>query len=618
MQITCNSDSNGVRAMVSTDKKDLHTKIFVNGDIVGSTDTPDEVFAKVKAAKMCGEINVYTGVCQDRKNRHIVINSEAGRCTRPLFVVKDARLVITDVPNAATLSWNELVTCGAVEFLDTKEASCSLIAVDLKGLSVRHTHMELHPSFMLGVLACSIPFSEHNQSPRNSYQSAMGKQAIGVYTIDYRHRFDTLGHVLNYPQKPIVFTRPSTMLGCDDLPCGINVIVAIATYTGFNQEDGIIVNKSAIQRGLFNSTFYRTYKEQNTKNFATGEKEYFCNAEQVCGFPHAQNNYSKLDDTGFVPVNTYVNDNDVIVSKVMPSKGANNCIEYKDTSVTVKDGEAGYVDVNVFNNNLFTTVNGDGHDFAKVRIRQNRIPCIGDKLASRFAQKGSIGMVLSEEDMPFTRQGVRPDIILNPMAIPSRMTIGQLMEVVMGKAGLFNCQECDAVPFSDVTMDALVANLRKEGFEGHADEVMYNGRTGHQMATNIFIGPTYYQRLKHMVGDKVHSRSTGAYSGLIRQPAEGRSRGGGLRLGEMERDVIACSGMMSFLKERFVENSDNFKVYVCKKCRHMAVVNPDMNIFKCVQCKNNVAFSEVRMPYSCKLFLQEIAALGVETKFATQ
>lgn len=449
-----------------------------------------------------------------------------------------------------------------------------------------------------------------------SHNSAQCKQAIGIYALNFRDRYDTMGHVLNYPQKPLVKTRMSSILNNDEMPNGINVIVAIATFTGFNQEDSIILNRSSVDRGLFVSTYFKTYKEQNNKNHSTGEEEFFTKPETTKGMkPY---NYDKLDTDGFVRENSYVQAGDVIIGKCMPNKNG-SVMTYKDTSVALKNNDTGFVDRNVHSDKHFTTVNGEGYNFCKVRLRNHRTPSIGDKFSTRSGQKGTTGMLYRQEDMPFTKDGIVPDVIMNPHAIPSRMTIGQLIECIMGKACTVLGSYGDATPFTDLTVEEVAKVLQDTcGLERYGNEIMYNPRTGEQMTTDIFIGPTYYQRLKHMTIDKIHSRaSSGPIVLLTHQPSDGRQREGGLRLGEMEVECNWAHGIQQFLKERMMECSDNFRVYTCKQCGLMATVNKDRNIYSCRNCKNTSNFSEIRIPYACKLLLQEVQTMGIGTKFIT-
>jgi len=624
-----------------------HTRVMVNGDIVGIHTEPNILYKKLKSLKQKGCINIYTSVVWNFQNNEISISTEGGRCIRPLFIIDNDKgfprcRLTKDVLNqlkAGKITWRELCTGSGqmdvqdsvIEYMDVEETNAAMIAMNYKDIIDKtigqmpsgklapsaFTNMEIHPSLILGVLGSCIPFSDHNQAPRVAYQCSMGKQALGTYTSNFRHRYDTMGHILNYGQRPLIKTNMSTILNNDELPCGINAIVAIATYTGFNQEDSVMLNKSSVDRGLFTSTYYKTYKELNNKNHSNGEEEYFTKPDTNVVKNVKPYNYDKLDHTGFVPENTFVQTGDVIVGKVMPTKVDSN-IQYKDNSTTMKNNESGFVDRNGANDKYFTNTNGDGYTFAKVRIRNDRIPTIGDKFASRSAQKGTCGMMYRQEDMPFTAEGIVPDVIVNPHAIPSRMTIAQLMECIMGKACAQLGTFANATAFNGVTVEQISDILEKCGMERHGNEIMYNSRTGEQIHTEIFIGPTYYQRLKHMVQDKTHSRSSnGPIILLTRQPHEGRAREGGLRLGEMEVECHWAHGIMQFLKERFMECSDNYRVFICKKCGLMANVNPEKNVFHCKNCKNINDFSEVRIPYAMKLLTQEVQTMGIGARIMT-
>jgi DNA-directed RNA polymerase II subunit RPB2 len=620
----------------------VETWIFVNGNIAGCTSAPKELHAKLVEYKRKGILNIYTSVGWDIVYNRIVISTEAGRAVRPLYIVDEGNQMrltkthIVDLINGK-ITWNHMVADmfsselhpirSLIEYVDVEESNNLLIAPTFKSLStgwkgerhpLRYTHLEIHPSLILGVLASNIPFSNHNQAPRNTYQAAMGKQAIGIYSTSFKQRLDTLSHTLNYPQKPLVCTNMAKLLNLENMPCGTNVIVAIATYTGYNQEDSIILNRSSVQRGLFTTTFYRTIKEQCNKNLSSGEEEIFCNPmkqelNRNCAHP---NNYDKLLDTGFVPENTFVKSGDVVIGKCMPQK-VNQSFVYKDNSITMKNNEMGYIDMACANHTYFKNTSADGYTFCKVKIRNFREPTIGDKLSSSHAQKGSIGIMYNQEDMPFTVNGLVPDIIINPHAIPSRMTIAQLIETIMGKACATMGCKGNATPFTSLQVDQITDILLNQcGLEPYGNEIMHNSRTGEQMRTSIFMGPTYYQRLKHMVQDKIHSRnSNGPVVLLTRQPAEGRARDGGLRLGEMECEVLWAHGALQFLKERFVESSDNYRVFVCKKCGNMANVNSAQNIYHCSMCTNRQRFCEIRIPFASKLLIHEIQSMGINTKF---
>ena len=471
----------------------------------------------------------------------------------------------------------------------------------------RYTHVEIHPFLILGAIASTIPFPDHNQSPRNTYQSAMGKQAIGICATNYKERLDTISHLLYYPQKPLVTTKSMPYLNTLEMPSGINAIIAIMTYTGYNQEDSVLMNEGAIKRGLFLSAHLKTYKEEEKKNQNLGDEEKFCIPNEKNTVNYKLANYSKLAPSGIIKENVYVQGNDVIIGKIIPHKKNKDKEHiFKDNSIILKGNESG----SVFK--VYAGINGDGYNFCKVQIKNERYPQIGDKFSSRHGQKGTVGMVYKQEDMPFTKDGITPDIIVNPHAIPSRMTIGQLIECILGKTCTCLGSEGDSTPFTDLDPKKVSDILSNEcGFEPYGNEVLYNGLTGEQLLVDIFIGPTYYQRLKHMVIDKYHSRSTGPVVLLTRQPAEGRTRDGGLRFGEMERDCIISHGCSSFLKERLLDVSDNYKVYICDKCHMIGSVNPEKNIYKCDHCPNTTIFKEVRIPFACKLLMQELISMSI-------
>jgi hypothetical protein len=436
---------------------------------------------------------------------------------------------------------------------------------------------------------------------------AMGKQALGIYMSNFNNRTDTMGNIINYPQRHIVSTKLSKYTYSNELPSGVNAIVAIMTHTGFNQEDSIMINKSALDRGLFTSTYYKIIRDQCTKNHSSGEEEIFVNPKSMCSIKNLS--YDKLEEDGFCPKNSYVENGDVIVGKVMPRK-INGKTTYQDNSISMKANDDGYIDMN------YIGTNSEGYKFCKIRIRKNRKPEIGDKLASRSAQKGSLGMVYDHKDMPFTKEGIVPDIIINPHAIPSRMTMAQLLECIMGKVGCQIGAYGDATPFSGCSVDDISKHLEDNGMEKYGNEIMYNGRTGEQIKTEIFIGPTYYQRLKHMVTDKIHSRgSNGPIVMLTRQCSEGRARGGGLRLGEMERDCFIGHGSALFLKEKMLDCADNYRVFICKECGMIASVNIEKNIYKCHNCKNSNDIVQVRIPYAFKLLTQELQTMNVVMRY---
>jgi DNA-directed RNA polymerase beta subunit len=421
------------------------------------------------------------------------------------------------------------------------------VTMDMGVYSTKWTHCEIHPSMILGICASIIPFPDHNQSPRNTYQSAMGKQAMGIYLSNYQLRMDTLANILYYPQKPLVATRSMEYLRFRELPAGQNAIVAILCYSGYNQEDSVIMNQSSIDRGLFRSMFYRTYMDQE-KQVGSKKLEIFEKPTRESTLRLKHGTYEKLEDDGLIAPGIRVSGDDIIIGKTVPipdddeELGQRTNHTKRDASTPLRSTETGIVD------QVMLTTNNDGLKFVKVRVRSTRVPQMGDKFASRHGQKGTIGVTYRQEDMPFSADGLVPDLIINPHAIPSRMTIGHLVECLLGKVGTMLGAEGDATPFTDVTVDSISKQLELRGYQKRGFEVMYNGHTGRKLTAQVYFGPTYYQRLKHMVDDKIHSRARGPVQILTRQPVEGRSRDGGLRFGEMERDCMISHGAAHFLK----------------------------------------------------------------------
>jgi DNA-directed RNA polymerase II subunit RPB2 len=458
-----------------------------------------------------------------------------------------------------------------------------------------------------------------------SSNCAMAKQALGVYALNFDQRMDKTSYVLTYPGRPLVDTRLMNFIQLNKIPSGCQIHVAIMTHTGYNMEDSLLINKGSIDRGMFGATIYHTEKDED-KNIIRDEI-IRCKPDPAKTRGIKFGNYDKVNNQGFIPENTLVEDRDVIIAKIIPIKENRNdptkVIKFEDQSHVFSTAEDTYIDKN------YSGRNGDGYNCAKVRTRTHRKPGFGDKFSSRHGQKGTCGNIIPEDDMPFTKDGMRPDIIINPHAIPSRMTIGQLKEMLLGKVllalGLFG----DGTSFGTLDVKTISEELQKLGYESYGNEVMYNGLTGEQLETSIFMGPVYYQRLKHMVADKVHSRATGPMVSLTRQPAEGRSRAGGLRVGEMERDVLISHGATRFCKERLFDSSDKYQVNVCKKCGMIAAcndgnnntkfyTNSDFTVHLCKTCGNKTDFALVDMPYANKLLFQELQTINVVPRIITE
>jgi len=601
--------------------------IFVNGVIIGYvqesqlTSLATSLRAKRRNADLPFDVSISVS------QRSLWVNSDPGCLVRPVIVasrIRDFKRIL-ETSTCSENVWYRLQREGIIEFLDKQEEETMRVAIRVRDLSyathttvanaMAFTHSDIHPCLMNGLCASLIPFPDHNQSPRNTYQSAMGKQAIGMYATNYFYRLDTVAHVLSYSQRALVTTQVEEMLGTSAVPAGSSPIVVIMSYTGFNQEDSVIVNQSAIDRGLFRSFVYRTYKDEEKAVGADSEMfENPANVEACAGMRDAC--YDKLSDDGIVYPGQVVTNGDAIIGKTLTTSDIRvNEMESRkevkrDRSTVLRNDESAIVDA------VFTSKTKDGHRYVKVRTRSRRIPVIGDKLSSRHGQKGVIGCVLHQSDMPFTEEGICPDIIINPHAIPSRMTIGQLLECLLGKLCCAEGFIGDGTPFRGVSVENIAQELKKHGYQKHGNERLYNGMTGEMMDGLAFIGPTYYQRLKHMVKDKQHARGRGPIQILTRQPVEGRSREGGLRFGEMERDCILSHGCSAVLRERLFEQSDPFVATVCGQCGLLAqpaAENMQIRNLKthCHNCDTGEHCHSVQLPYAFKLLLQELYAMNI-------
>ncbi len=476
-------------------------------------------------------------------------------------------------------------------------------------MTSEHTHLELYPPSILGVAAVLIPYANHNQSPRNAYEAAMAKQAVGLNAANFHLRFDSRAHFLHYPQKPVVQTRFLDLIGFNSRPAGQNFVVAVLSFTGYNMEDAVIMNKSSVERGLARSTFFRDYSTEELR-YPGGQRDIIGVPDvKVKGY-RGKENYELLDEDGIVAPEAEVVSGKVLVGKTSPPRFLEEYKEFgligearRDSSVSLRHGDKGIVDTVVI------TVDGEGNKFIRVKVRDLRIPEIGDKFASRHGQKGVIGLLVPQYDMPYTFEGITPDLIINPHALPSRMTVGQLIESIAGKVGSLRGKTVDGTPFFGEKPEDLRKELLLFGYPHDGTEPVYDGRTGELISTPVFVGIVYYQRLHHMVADKLHSRSRGPVQLLTRQPTEGRAREGGLRFGEMERDAIIGHGATILLKERLLDSSDKYTIYVCEKCGLLGWFDRNKGKYVCPVHGEEGNLVPVEVSYAFKLLLQEMMSM---------
>ena len=591
------------------------TKIYINGELLGYCANPEEFTQEMREKRRSGIISHEMNITYYRDNNEIYIFNDPGRARRPLIIVKEGIPLLREehlnkVANGK-LKWDDLINEGLIEYLDAEEEENSYIAMTLADLNDEHTHLEIDPATMLGICAGIIPFSDHNSSPRNTMEAGMTKQALGLYVSNYALRTDTRAHLLHHPQTPIVKTRIIDSTNYDLRPSGQNFVVALMSYEGYNMEDAMVINKGALERGLARSSFFRAY-DTSEKRYAGGQVDRFEVPDKNIKGYRSEDAYRNLDDDGVVNPESEVKSGDVLIGKTSPPRFLEEDFgsvadRRRETSVTVRHGEKGIVDAVL----LSETV--EGSRLAKIRVRDTRQPEFGDKFASRHGQKGVVGLILSPEDIPFTEFGVVPDLIVNPHAIPSRMSIGQVLEMVAGKAGCLEGERIDATPFNKSLEDEIKQQLIDNGFEHAGCESLYSGVTGERLDAEIFVGVAYYQKLHHMTTDKVYARSRGPVQVLTRQPTEGRAREGGLRFGEMERDCLIAHGAALTLKERLLDESDKYEAIVCENCGMLAVYDKNKNKRYCPIC-GDVETYPVEISYAFKLLLDELKSLCIFPK----
>ena len=660
------------------------SKVFVNGKWIGVVENPLEMTHMMKLFRRNGVLPVYTSIRFDRRREEINIYTDSGRLIRPVYYVDKGQTsfqrkeTMQDLA-AGKLTWQQIVSGtllkpesvgfsykagktydvadlypawqkeqiedqlerykALIDYVDTSEEEGALVATYLDDLKRNklYTHMEIDPSLILGVMGNSIIFPEHNQFPRDVFSCGQSRQAVSVYHSNYPVRIDKMGVILQYGQTPLVKSKYLEHINKEQQPYGINAIVAIMSYTGYNVEDAILIYQGAVDRGLLRTTYFSMYeaREESAKIAGTTTNSVFTDIanskKKIVGLKPGYD-YSYLDEYGMIQENTALHDKIVLIGKATSSVTESDV--GKDNSVVPKKGQLGFVD------KVFLTEGEEGTKLAKVRIREERIPALGDKMASRAGQKGTLGLIIAEEDMPFTSDGIRPDLIINPHALPSRMTIGQLVESLLGKVCLHYGGFGDCTAFTNKGAHTKVygANLVEAGFSSTGNQLLYNGMSGEALQADIYIGPTYYMRLKHMVKDKINYRARGPRTALTRQPVQGRANDGGLRIGEMERDGVLAHGASHFLNESFMIRGDEYFIAVCNKTGCLAVYNESKNLFLSPQADGPLqfhkthegtlnldkvtrfgrSFSLLRVPYAFKLLMQELLVMNVQMRLITE
>ncbi len=590
-------------------------KVYVNGRLLGFHPNPKKLVEEIRKRRRSGQIPWTISVTYYENTNEVYIYTDAGRLVRPLIVVKNGKPLLTEEHlkqlREGRLTWDQLVKQGIIEYLDAEEEENAYIASSPEELTEEHTHLEIHPSLVLGLGVNLIPWPERNLTTRLLHGSKMGDQGLGLYASNFKLRTDTMSYILYYPQRPLVKTRVLEYARLHRRPYGQNIIVAVMPYEGYNMMDAIVMNKDSIERALFRAVFFRTY-EAIERRYPGGQRDRFeVPSEGVSGYL-GEEAYHALGEDGIAVPETYVKGGDALVGRTSPPRFLEDVAHFgiveekrRENSVLLRPDEEGYVDT------VIITSDENGHRMVKIKVRQEKIPEIGDKFTARMGQKGVIGMIVPQEDMPFTPQGITPDLIFNSHAFISRMTVSYVLEILGAKAAaLEGWREVDATMGEGMEAEDFEKVLRAHGFRKTGKEVLYDGKTGEEIEADIFIGPIYYLRLKHLVSQKYQARARGPIQILTRQPTEGRSREGGIRFGEMERDTLIGYGAAMTLYERLVEESDKTKILVCEKCGNVAVEDAIRKKRYCPVC-GSTKVQEVEVSYAFKLLLDELKSIGI-------
>ncbi len=593
--------------------------IFLNEIFVGNCTNAESFVNNFKKLRRKGGVDDAFNIHHSKEVDAIFIEGTPGRVRRPLIIVeKGVSKLTNDVLSKirkGELTYDNLVSTGVIEYLDALEEEDAYIAMSEKELTVEHTHMEVTPLIMFGINTSTVPFSDYDDPSRLMRGQKTIKQAVGMYTLNYLNRKETDRNLLVNPQKPLVQTFSYDLLGFGTHPAGQNVTVAIMSYEGYNMEDGLILNASSVQRGLQRSFYYKLYSTGEIKYPGGLQDRVAVPMKDVKGY-RMEEDYKYLEDDGIIYPGQFISTGDVLIGKISPPRfieeieGFGQMINLNvDSSLALKEDEKGVV------SSVYVVENLDGDKEVNVLLRDHRSPIVGDKFASRHGQKGVVGGLIRQSDMPFTENGIIPDVIFSPHSIPGRKTVSHVMEVIAGKVAALSGEFVDGNPFDGCSEEELRKQLQELGFNSAGTEVMYDPKTGKKMQAEVYIGALYYLRLNHQVENKIQARGTGPVQLLTRQPAEGRIRGGGLKLGEMEKDALISHGASLLLKERF--SADQTTALICTGCGYLG----DPYLFnyksKCPICGES-KFDEVEMAYAFKLLMNEMRSLGVEPRFGVK
>ena len=592
------------------------SEVFMSGRFLGEVDNGKEFVDQVRAARRAGQLSHNLNVMYEAHLNQVFIDAGRGRTRRPLIVIKDGIPLLTEKHikqlQKNEIGWNDLVQQGVIEYLDAAEEENALLAFDEKELTPEHTHLEITPLAMMGIVTTLVPFGDFNPSARLSIGSKNQKHAIGFYAGNFPVRMDMDVNLLHTPQVPIVQSIMHELSGYEAHPSGQNIVVAVMSYKGYNMEDAVILNRGSIERGFARSSYFRPAVAEELRYSGGLMDNISIPDKDVKGYK-SEKDYRLLEGDGIIYPEAQVREEDVIIGKTSPPRFLSSLEEYslasnirRESSMALRHGEEGVVDF------VLITENEEGNKLVQVRLRDQRIPEIGDKFVSRHSQKGVVGMIVPESDMPFAASGIIPDMLFSPHSIPSRMTISHLLELIGGKMGALSGRLVDGTTFEAEPEAAIRKELLSLGFCENGTETLYNGITGERMQARIFIGNMYYLKLKHMVANKIHSRARGPIQLLTRQPTEGRAKEGGLRLGEMEKDTFVAHGASLLLKERF--DSDKTVVPVCENCGIIAIHDTYKDKRYCPICGDNVEVNDIEISYAFKLILDEFKSLGIYPK----